>query len=531
MKRMIRNLTILLLSGGSLLTASAALSATTGDWSYCAAENGNCIFTGTQTVRYGAGTTFVTQTLAWGASCNNAAFGDPVPGVAKHCEVSNSWNSCASENGTCSFSDTETVRYGAGTTYNANVVTGGEGCNNSVFGDPDPGIAKHCDAAPTTWTQCSAENGQCSFSGTQIVLYGANGSYTTKSLTDGAACNNGTFGDPSPGNAKHCYVPGLPVQSSGSQPTPTPTPSGLLFSPYKDVTINLNWNTNVITTNVTGTTQSAVSAMPGNDSTLTWAFATGSCGSENWGGLLGASIAAANVNAWVQAGKKYIISTGGAAGSFTCTSDANFATFINTYNSANLVGIDFDIEAGQSQADINNLVQRVIVAQQNHPNLRFSFTVATLGGNVSPSLGTFGVEVMNAIQTYGLKNYYINLMAMDYGSPGGGNCITDSSGQCQMGSSANQAVIDLHNQYGVPYSQIEVTPMIGGNDSAGETFTLADVATVSNFAKQNGLAGVHIWSLDRDNDCAPGSASPTCNSYGQAGRLGFTKAFLSDLGF
>jgi hypothetical protein len=293
----------------------------------------------------------------------------------------------------------------------------------------------------------------------------------------------------------------------------------------------MNWNTNVLTTAVTGSTQTVLTAMPSNESTLTWAFATGACGSENWGGIAGASVASANVSGWASAGKKYIISTGGAAGSFTCASDADFATFINRYNSAGLVGIDFDIEAGQSQADINNLVQRVATAQKSFPNLRFSFTVATLGGNVSPSLGTYGIEVMQAIQTYGLKNYYINLMAMDYGSPGGGNCVTDSSGQCQMGQSAVQSAVDLHNQYGVPYSQIEVTPMVGGNDSASETFTIADTATLSSFAKSNGLGGIHFWSFDRDHDCAPGSSSPTCNTYGQAGTLGFTKAFLSDLGF
>jgi chitinase len=44
-----------------------------------------------------------------------------------------------------------------------------------------------------------------------------------------------------------------------------------------------------------------------------------------------------------------------------------------------------------------------------------------------------------------------------------------------------------------------------------------------------GLAGVHFWSFDRDNDCGPGSSSPICNSYGQAGRLGFTQAFISAL--
>jgi hypothetical protein len=73
-----------------------------------------------------------------------------------------------------------------------------------------------------------------------------------------------------------------------------------------------------------------------------------------------------------------------------------------------------------------------------------------------------------------------------------------------MGLSANQAALNLHSYYGVPYGQIELTPMIGGNDTSDETFTIADVTTVSAFAKQNGLSGLHFWSFDRDTDCAPG---------------------------
>jgi hypothetical protein len=96
-----------------------------------------------------------------------------------------------------------------------------------------------------------------------------------------------------------------------------------------------------------------------------------------------------------------------------------------------------------------------------------------------------------------------------------------------MGLSANQAALNLHSYYGVPYGQIELTPMIGGNDTSDETFTIADVTTVSAFAKQNGLSGLHFWSFDRDTDCAPGYASPTCNTYGQAGTLGFTTRFLA----
>ncbi|KVX84819.1 hypothetical protein [Burkholderia ubonensis] len=93
---------------------------------------------------------------------------------------------------------------------------------------------------------------------------------------------------------------------------------------------------------------------------------------------------------------------------------------------------------------------------------------------------------MQAIQTYGLKNYTINLMTMDYGSAGPGNCVV-ANGTCQMGQSAIQAAMNLHDHWGVPYSQLELTPMIGGNDVAGETFTPADADTTAAFVKQNGL--------------------------------------------
>jgi chitinase len=245
--------------------------------------------------------------------------------------------------------------------------------------------------------------------------------------------------------------------SNGSGSGTSTAPASFVFSPYKDITISANWNTDVISSAVTGTMESVTTVMPSNLSTLTWAFATGECGSETWGGLTPASVAAANVQSFASAGKKYILSTGGADGVFTCGTDAGFATFIQTYYSSNLVGVDFDIEAGQTTADIAALVARVKTAQATYPNLRFSFTVATLGGNASPSLGTMGIEVMSAIQSAGLTNYFINLMAMDYGSAIASNC-TVVNGVCEMGQSAVAAAESLHSYYGVPYSQIELTP-------------------------------------------------------------------------
>ena len=96
-----------------------------------------------------------------------------------------------------------------------------------------------------------------------------------------------------------------------------------------------------------------------------------------------------------------------------------------------------------------------------------------------------------------------------------------------MGQSALQAAYNLADHWGVPYASIELTPMIGGNDAQSEQFTLGDADTVAGFAKAKGLAGVHYWSYDRDVDCPPGSASPICNSIGNAGVRGYLKRFLA----
>ena len=70
--------------------------------------------------------------------------------------------------------------------------------------------------------------------------------------------------------------------------------------------------------------------------------------------------------------------------------------------------------------------------------------------------------------------------------------------------------------------------MIGGNDVQSEQFTLQDTDEMTAFAIAHSLAGVHYWSYDRDVDCAPGYASPTCNSLGNAGTHGFLRRFFTD---
>jgi hypothetical protein len=133
------------------------------------------------------------------------------------------WTACATEGGTCSFSGTRTIRFGANGKYNTKTVTGPVACTNAVFGDPINGVVKACSIADTTtgttgstpapttstpvagsWTACATEGGTCSISGTHQVRFGANGMFNTKSVTGPVACTYAVFGDPINGVVKAC---------------------------------------------------------------------------------------------------------------------------------------------------------------------------------------------------------------------------------------------------------------------------------------------------------------------------------------
>jgi chitinase len=404
----------------------------------------------------------------------------------------------------------------------------------AVASAPAAQAATTCAAA---WSSTTAYTG-----GEQASESGIN--YTANWWTQGnnPATNNGGSGTGEPWTSDGACTGGGTSGGGGGgggggTGTGTGSTSGLLFSPYKDVTINMNWNTYQMQSAVTGSdlpvvgSGSLVSQYIPKLPAITLAFATGSCGSETWGGVSGADWAAENVPQLHAANLDYVISTGGAAGTFTCGSTAGMESFIATYASPNLVGIDFDIEGGQTESDIQSLVAAAAGAQAEYPNLQFSFTLATLGASDGSygGVNSLGNEVVEAVLGSGLSKYVINLMTMDYGSASSSVCVV-TNGSCEMAQSAIQAVTNLEHTYGIPASKIAVTPMIGMNDATTETFTTADVSTLSSYAVSNGLAGVHFWSLDRDTPCTDDYASPTCNSISSTTPLEYTNDFLNDLG-
>ncbi len=326
-------------------------------------------------------------------------------------------------------------------------------------------------------------------------------------------------------------------------------PEGLIFSAYKDTSINMDWNTNIVSTMVSGTRTPLVTDLVANHGkTITLAFATGECGSENWGGVPGAAMASANVPMLTANNVDYILATGGAAGSFTCGTDTGMKTFLDRWASPHLIGIDYDIEAGQSEAQIGELIERIKAAHTQYPQLRWSLTLATLANNDgSPTAVSLGSAAPTSFNIKGDQTLMavksrlgfdgtaatwpsyvtVNLMTMDYGGPSSGVCVV-ADGKCDMGQSAIQAAYNLRDHWGVPLKNIELTPMIGGNDVQSNVFTLQDTDEMTQFAISKELAGVHYWSYDRDIDCPPGSASPTCNSLGGVGAHGFLARFIAN---
>lgn len=282
----------------------------------------------------------------------------------------------------------------------------------------------------------------------------------------------------------------------------------LLTGPYKDVTQGIDPAHPTIA-------EPAWLPPPRRNEVLVWAFATGDCGQERWGDFDTEAFARLNVAAHQSAARDYIVSTGGAIGAFHCADDAAMLRFVERYAGPQLRGIDFDIEGTQTPAQIDALVQRARAVHARWPALRLSFTVATHAASDGSrrSLNATGEAVLAALRRVRLDAAVINLMVMNYGPPEARFCVP-RHGRCDMARSARQALSNVHHKYRLPYKRLALTLMLGENDVAANVTRVADAASMARLAQRLGLAGLHWWSLDRDQSCPAGEArlSPRCHA-------------------
>lgn len=170
--------------------------------------------------------------------------------------------------------------------------------------------------------------------------------------------------------------------------------------------------------------------------------------------------------------------------------------------------LDLDIEhtAIEDPISIDRRSQALSALAAANPGLQINYTLpATPAG-----LTDLSVSVIKSAVKFGTPVAVINLMTMDYGAP----VLTGAMGPNAV-AAAGGALCQL-KPLGLK-ARIGITPMIGVNDSTGETFTLDDAQVVVNYALANSDSVVLLsfWSIGRDNGSCFGSVSPFCSGIPQ----------------
>lgn len=215
--------------------AVAATSAAPAVWTTVATEGQSYQVDGTQTVRYGAGDTWITQQVTGGGACSNAAFGnDPAFGTVKSCQIAAAdvagWTTVASEGAAFSVDGTQTVRYGNGSSWVTKTVAGSGVCSNDFFGsDPLFGTVKACQVATGAATAPPvATAGACQ----------------VPAAAPDTSASVATVGDGTPGSctesALRAAVAAYPVVkfNCGSAPTTIPIATTIEVPPQRDTVID-----------------------------------------------------------------------------------------------------------------------------------------------------------------------------------------------------------------------------------------------------------------------------------------------------
>lgn len=269
---------------------------------------------------------------------------------------------------------------------------------------------------------------------------------------------------------------------------------------------------------------------------LTLAFVVAGSGGcvPSWGGMqaIGPGVSSdlltaisTGINNYRAKGGEVAVSFGGANGTplmQACADvpslQAAFQTVVDTYA---LTHLDLDIE-GSAQDDNAALARNFqaiaqlqsAMAAKGKP-LHVTLTLPTLASGLTGE----GLNVLNAAIANQVAFDLVNVMAMDYGQSG-----------VEMGQAALQAAQSLYAQLDTAYKSVGqtktdaqlwqmvgVTPMIGVNDTQGETFTLDDANALTNTAVANNYGLLSNWSVGRDQACASpqGWASPSCSGIAQ----------------
>ncbi|MGI9176296.1 MAG: glycosyl hydrolase family 18 protein, partial [Pirellulales bacterium] len=247
-----------------------------------------------------------------------------------------------------------------------------------------------------------------------------------------------------------------------------------------------------------------------------------------------------SIRSFQAAGGDVMISLGGAAGTSLAqwyaahgrTAADLAATYADLVDAYSLNRIDFDIE-GAAVADPAAIAlgsDALKLLQQTRPGLEVWFTLPVLPEGLTAD----GLAVVRAALRAGVVLDGVNVMAMDYGEYAapttGPNAKTMGAYAVQAGTSTHAQLTTLFAEFGQGFgwNQVGVTPMLGVNDVLSEVFTVADAQALEDFARQQGVGMLSMWSIARDNPGTLGQATDAAS--GLSDPAGSFSAVFGDYG-
>ncbi|MFI5955705.1 hypothetical protein [Cryptosporangium sp. NPDC051539] len=254
---------------------------------------------------------------------------------------------------------------------------------------------------------------------------------------------------------------------------------------------------------------------------LAFAVTQGDTCSLAWDGTTAINTYQAEVKAALDKGIDVIASTGGAAGgdvAQTCGDAATTQAQLQKLLDLGVRYLDFDVEGDEREADADaNTVRAEAIAalQKKYSDLKVSFTLRAATPTAADKAdGAVNTAPWVAAVDAGVTIDRINLMTMNFGGDVAAN---------DMGAATTAAANGLHQQVqtiqGIEsaeaWSMIGITPMIGVNDTKGETFSLDNAKTVTQFVTKNRVGMLSYWAAGRDTQCGPDVAKqPVANCSG-----------------
>lgn len=231
-------------------------------------------------------------------------------------------------------------------------------------------------------------------------------------------------------------------------------------------------------------------------------------------------------------GGDVIVSFGGAGGKelaeYCPDVESLAAQYQLVIDTLGITHLDFDIEGGRESETESverrsaAIAQLQAAAAEAGKSLSISFTVPVL----TTGLTEGGIGLLQSAIDAGVDIDVVNIMTMNF---------EESAPPDRMGDNVIQAAQSLFDQLKALYpdkedaalwQMIGVTPMIGVNDRATQIFTVDDAVAVTEFAQEQGLQRIAIWSIDRDQPCEfeQNMATGKCSSVAQE-PLAFSLAF------